>query len=144
MNRDTKQIINSGYGSDGQQSEQAAASVPGEEVDTTVIAKGITISGDLHGEGDVLVEGTVIGGIDVDGTVTVTESGTVKGPIHADAVYIFGCVVGNITAKTSLCLEMTGSITGDVTMRSFAIKDGGYFNGQSHMISPGEEPVILY
>ncbi len=90
------------------------------------------------------MEGTVIGGIGLDGTVTVARSGTVRGPIEADMVYVSGCVVGDITAKTSLRLEMTGSITGDVTMRSFTISDGGYFNGQSHMTESGAEPVILY
>ena len=76
--------------------------------------------------------------------MTVARSGAVRGPIAADVVYVSGCVVGDITAKTSLHLEMTGSITGDVTMRSFTISDGSYFNGQSHMTESGAEPVILY
>ena len=144
MDRGAKQITNSSYGSDGQQAAQATTSVPDEAVVTTVITKNITISGNLRGEGDVLVEGTAIGGIDVDGTVTIVESGTVQGSINADAVYVSGCVRGNITAKTCLHLKMAGSITGDVTIRSFTIEDGGYFNGQCHMTNPGEEPVILY
>lgn len=115
-----------------------------DDADTTIIAKGITLSGDLHGTGNILVEGAVIGGIRLDGAVTVARSGAVRGPIEADTVYVSGCVVGNITAKACLHLEMTGSITGDVTMRTFTISDGGYFNGQSHMTESGAEPVILY
>ena len=138
MNDDAKQPISS-------QNESAyAASTGPDSADTTIIAKDITLSGDLHGTGNVLVEGTVIGGIRLDGTVTVARSGAVRGPIAADVVYVSGCVVGDITAKTSLHLEMTGSITGDVTMRSFTISDGSYFNGQSHMTESGAEPVILY
>lgn len=112
--------------------------------DTTVIAKGATASGELSGTGDVLVEGSVIGAIRIHGTVTVAAAGVVKGPIQADSVCVAGCVEGNIAAKTYLRLELTGSITGDVTVSSFIIEDGGYFCGRSQMTGSGEEPVILY
>lgn len=138
MNGDTKQLSNS-------QNElvHTAAAEP-DLADDTIIAKDITISGRLHGTGNVLIEGTVIGGTKLDGVVNVARSGTVKGPIEANTVNVAGCVVGDVTAKACLRLEMTGSITGDVTMSSFTIEDGGYFNGQSHMTNSGTEPVILY
>ena len=112
--------------------------------DTTIITKDTTVSGVLRGTGSILIEGTVIGGIGVDGTVTVAGSGVVKGPIQAEDVRVAGSVTGDITARAAVRLEMTGSITGSVTMRSFTIEDGGYFNGQSHMTESGAEPVILY
>ena len=112
--------------------------------DTTVIVESTTVSGELYGVGNVLIEGRVIGGVRVDGTVTVAESGVVKGPIQAGNVCVTGLVIGDIVAKTAVRLEMTGSITGSVTMRSFVIEDGGSFDGQSHMTSSGGEPVILY
>ena len=115
-----------------------------QQADTTVITKSTTLSGELYGTGSVLVEGTLTGGIKVDGTVTVAGSGVVIGPIEAENVRVAGSVTGAITARAAVRLEMTGSITGDVTMRSFTIEDGGYFNGQSHMTASGAEPVILY
>ena len=115
-----------------------------QRADTTIITKDATVSGELRGTGSVLVEGTVVGGIRVDGTVTVARSGLVKGPVEAEAVRVAGSVTGDITAGTALRLEMTGSITGNVTMRSFIIEDGGCFDGQSHMTESGAEPVILY
>ena len=126
--------------------EQSVHLQPAEQqrADTTVIVRSTTVSGELYGMGNVLIEGTVIGGIKVDGTVTVAESGVVKGPIRAGDVNVAGSVTGDIAAGTVLRLEMTGSITGDVTMRSFIIEDGGSFDGQSHMTALGAEPVILY
>ena len=126
---------------------QPAAVQPetGEQpADTTVILSGTTVSGELYGTGSVLIEGTVLGGIRVDGTVTVARSGVVKGPIRAGDVSVAGSVTGDIAAGTVLRLEMTGSITGNVTMRSFIIEDGGCFDGQSHMTATGAEPLILY
>ena len=115
-----------------------------QRADTTVITRGTAISGELRGTGSVLIEGTLTGGIKVDGTVTVAGSGLVKGPIEAENVCVAGSVTGDITARTAVRLEMTGSITGSVTMRSFTIEDGGCFDGQSHMTALGAEPVILY
>ena len=115
-----------------------------QKADTTVITKGTTVSGELYGTGSVLIEGTFLGGIRVDGTVTVERSGIVRGPIRAGDVSVAGNVTGDIAAGTVLRLEMTGSITGNVTMRSFVIEDGGCFDGQSHMTALGAEPVILY
>ena len=127
--------------------EQMSISQPETEEqrsDTTVITKNTAISGELYGTGSVLIEGTVTGGIRVDGTVTVAGSGRVNGPIQAGDVCVAGSVTGDITARAAVRLEMTGSITGSVTMRSFTIEDGGYFNGRSHMTATGVEPVILY
>ena len=126
--------------------QSALPQQPAEEqrADTTVITKDATVFGELSGTGNVLVEGTLTGGIKVNGTVTVAGSGVVKGPIGAEDVRVAGSVMGDITARAAVRLEMTGSITGSVTMRSFTIEDGGYFNGQSHMTASGAEPVILY
>ena len=126
---------------------QAACPQPEAEqqrADTTVITKGTAVSGELRGTGSVLIEGALTGGIKVDGTVTVAGSGLVKGPIEAESVCVAGSVTGDITARAAVRLEMTWSITGSVTMRSFTIEDGGYFDGQSHMTASGAEPVILY
>ena len=115
-----------------------------QPADTTVVLSGTTVSGELYGTGNVLVEGTLLGGIRVDGTVTVARSGAVRGPIRAGEVSVAGSVTGDIAAGGVLRLEMTGSITGNVTMRFFTIEDGGCFDGQSHMTASGAEPVILY
>ena len=112
--------------------------------DTTVIVRNTAVSGELRGTGNVLIEGTMIGGIRVDGTVTVDKTGVVRGPIQAGDVFVAGNVIGGISARNVLRLEMTGSITGDVTMRSFTIEDGGCFDGRSHMTASGAEPVVVY
>ena len=131
---------------DGAAEQPALPQQPAEEQreTTTVIVKSTTVSGELYGTGNVIIEGTFLGGIRVDGTVTVARSGVVNGPIQAGDVCVAGSVTGDITARAAVRLEMTGSITGNVTMRSFTIEDGGCFDGQSHMTALGAEPVILY
>ena len=144
MSRKNRQSIYEPPKPEEPQVQSTAPVEPDPMEGATVIAKGVTVTGDLFGTGDVLIEGTVIGRIKLDGTVTVAKTSVVKGPIQAESVYVSGAVKGNIAAKKCLRLEITGSIIGDVTVSSFIIEDGAYFNGRSHMTKTGEEPVIEY
>jgi cytoskeletal protein CcmA (bactofilin family) len=100
----------------------------------TVIAKGITLSGTLKGQGVVEVEGTVEGELDMKGSVVVTSSGVVNGPVKADVIRIAGRVVGNISAMEHLLLETTGSIEGDVSTNALVVENGGSLNGRTTML----------
>lgn len=100
----------------------------------TVIAKDITVTGSLSGEGVVQIEGALEGEIKLKGYVIVTASGVIHGPIEADVIRIAGRVEGNVTALDHLQLERTGSIKGDVASVSFVIENGGRLNGRSTMI----------
>ena len=107
----------------------------------TIIAKDITVSGNLRGEGVVQIEGTFEGEIKLKGYVIVTASGVIRGPIEADVIRIAGNVEGNITALDHLQLERTGTILGDVASVSFVIENGGRLNGRSTMIE-GRSPSV--
>ena len=114
--------------------------LPEPRTDTT-IAKDITVSGNLHGEGVVQIEGTFEGEIKLKGYVIVTVSGIIRGPIEADVIRIAGTVEGNIMALDHLQLERTGTIVGDVSSVSFVIENGGRLNGRSTMIQDHKASV---
>ena len=107
--------------------------------DNTVIAKGITFTGVIEGEGIVQIEGRLEGEIKLKGSVTVATTGEVQGPITADAVRVAGEVQGSITAREHLCLERTGSIHGDVSTCSLVVENGR-LDGSSKMLVPPERP----
>ena len=107
--------------------------------DNTIIAKGITFTGVIRGEGNVQVEGRVEGEIDLKGGVTIATTGVVQGPINADAVRVAGNVEGSITAREHLCLERTGSIHGDVSTVSLVVENGR-LDGSSKMLAQPEQP----
>nr|WP_326171820.1 polymer-forming cytoskeletal protein [uncultured Oscillibacter sp.] len=119
-------------------------SQPPETSNETIIAKGTAVSGHLCGGGMLRVEGTIEGAVEITGVVVVTVTGVVKGPIHADTVYVAGCVEGNVFAKDLLQLEMTGDLNGNIMTASFLIYDGGQLNGCCTMTGAGQEPVFLY
>ena len=107
--------------------------------DNTVIAKGITFTGVIEGEGIVQIEGRLEGEIKLKGSVTVATTGEVQGPITADSVRVAGEVTGSITAREHLCLERTGSIHGDVSTCSLVVENGR-LDGSSKMLVPQERP----
>ena len=107
--------------------------------DNTVIAKGITFTGVIEGDGIVQIEGRLEGEVRLKGSVTVTTTGEVQCPITADSVRVAGEVTGSITAREHLCLERTGSIHGDVSTCSLVVENGR-LDGSSKMLMPQERP----
>ena len=107
--------------------------------DNTVIAKGITFTGVIEGDGIVQIEGRLEGEVRLKGSVTVTTTGEVQGPITSDSVRVAGEVTGSITAREHLCLERTGSIHGDVSTCSLVVENGR-LDGSSKMLIPQERP----
>ena len=101
---------------------------------STVITEGVILTGRLCGEGSLQVEGVVEGEIELQGSVAVSSTGLVKGPITAGVVRIAGTVVGDISAQEHLRLEKTGKIQGDVSAASLVVEDGGRLNGRSTML----------
>ena len=120
-------------------------------LNTTIIAEGVVITGDIQGEGVIRVEGSVEGQVNLQGSVVVTPTGSIKGPVEANAVRVAGAIEGNIVANDHLLLEQSGRIDGDVTTVSFVIEEGGWLNGRTSMVkkkkelaqeaAPREEPV---
>lgn len=108
---------------------------------STLIAEGVTLTGRLCGEGSLQIEGMVEGEIELHGSVSISATGLVKGPITADIVRVAGKVVGNISAQEHLRLEKTGSIQGDVAAASLVVEDGGRLNGRSSMLETAVEAV---
>jgi len=105
----------------------------------TVIARGIAMTGDFTGAGEIRIEGLVKGNISVEGNVTVEESGQVEGQVEAYTVKISGQVKGNVLAHEMLQLKHTGIIRGDVATVAFTVEEGGCLNGRSTM-RPRKEP----
>ena len=108
---------------------------------STVITEGVALTGRLCGEGSLQIEGTVEGEIELEGSVAISATGLVKGPITAGIVRVAGRVEGNISAREHLRLEKTGQIQGDVSTASLVVEDGGRLNGRSAMLDAPPEPV---
>lgn len=98
------------------------------------IGKSITIKGDLTGEEDIQVEGTVEGRVDLpNNQFTVGPEGKVRAEIHAKLVVVIGQVTGNIFAAERLEVQATGVIHGDVKSPRLIVHEGAVINGSIEM-----------
>lgn len=100
---------------------------------TTLIAAGATLIGEISGDTDVMIEGTVEGKVHPAQDVTVGEAGVVRGEISARNVRVAGRVQGNVRGKESVEILSTGSVEGDVSSPSMVIGDGAFFKGRVEM-----------
>ncbi|HEU4431497.1 MAG TPA: polymer-forming cytoskeletal protein [Myxococcota bacterium] len=109
------------------------------------IGKSITIKGDLTGEEDIQVEGTVEGRVDLpNNQFTVGAEGRVRAEIHAKSVVVIGQVHGNIIAAERLEVQATGVIHGDVKAPRLIVHEGAVLNGSIEMSkSPAPAKVSL-
>jgi cytoskeletal protein CcmA (bactofilin family) len=98
------------------------------------IGKSITIKGDLSGNEDLVIEGTVEGRVDLpDNQLTVGANGSVRAEVHAKAVIVVGKVTGNVRGTERIEIQATGSVDGDVSAPRLIVAEGAVLNGSIEM-----------
>ena len=99
----------------------------------TIIGKGFTIQAarfTCDESESMRIDGTVLGDIDVDGVLNVSESGQVDGNISAGFVRVAGRVNGNVYCRNALHLTATADVVGDVRTATFIVDDGAVLLGR--------------
>ena len=89
---------------------------------------GLLIEGNITGNGDLHLDGTVRGDVKV-GHLIVGESGNIEGKVEAETIEVRGRVVGSITGK-QIKLQATAYVEGDITHDQLAIDVGAFFQGR--------------
>ena len=115
----------------------------------TVIGKGFTIHAARFTCADsesMRIDGTVVGNVDIDGVLNLSDSGRVDGDITCGSTRIAGKVMGNINCRNALHLASTADVNGDISTTTLIVDDGAVFMGrcQTHMNSNAEVPGLTY
>lgn len=100
---------------------------------TTLISSGTTIKGDISSNGDLRIDGTVIGNIKSSAKVVIGNSGSVEGDIHGNNADIVGKISGTIKVKELLQLRGECVVNGNVYAGKLQVEPTASFNGQCHM-----------
>jgi cytoskeletal protein CcmA (bactofilin family) len=129
----------------GQKNRPAAPN--GSAVNTgkpeTVIGANTRFVGTLTSDGNIRIDGSVEGDIEVLGNLIIGESGRVIATVKAQNVHVSGAVKGEVTATDKLEISPTGKVWGDIATAALQIDPGGLFRGQSTMSSNLDEPLML-
>ncbi len=94
----------------------------------SIISTDLKVIGNLVSQGDVQVEGEIEGDVR-SRNLTIGETGSVDGEIHADVVQVNGTVRGRINAKT-VTLAKSARVIGDIAHESLAMESGAHLEGQ--------------
>jgi cytoskeletal protein CcmA (bactofilin family) len=108
----------------------------------TAIGSNASIAGTLKSDGDVRIDGSFEGEIEVLGNVIVGASGRVIASIRAANIHVSGAVKGDLYAQEALEISETGKVWGDISAKALQIEPGGLFQGQSAM-DVAEGPLLL-
>jgi cytoskeletal protein CcmA (bactofilin family) len=100
---------------------QGATSVP------SIIGPEMVIKGDFKSGGELHVEGTVEGDINVK-TLTIGKDATIRGEITAEQVRVRGSVTGCISAH-EVILTTTARVVGDVHHDVLSMEAGASLEG---------------
>lgn len=96
----------------------------------TIIGRGTEIHGEILGDSHLLVMGVVRGNSDMNGSVTLAESGSWIGVLQGTDLVIAGTVEGDIAAADRIEIRASARILGSVSAARIAIGEGAVIDGE--------------
>jgi cytoskeletal protein CcmA (bactofilin family) len=109
-----------------------ASTAPGRGAACVIGVKTI-IKGEVGGDEDVIVEGTIEGRVRLNRDLRVSTGGVVRATVEAQSVIVSGEVVGDCTASQRVEIQATGRLTGNIRAPRIVIAEGALFKGTSDM-----------
>jgi cytoskeletal protein CcmA (bactofilin family) len=98
-----------------------------------VIGAKTTIKGEITGDENIVVEGTVEGTIRVAHDLRIGPGGVVKATVSAQSVVVAGELLGDCHAAQRVQIEASGRMTGNIRAPRVVIVEGATFRGNSDM-----------
>jgi len=103
----------------------------------TIIGEGIILEDALlKGKGVVRIDGKFSGKIDIEGHLTVSQTGDVNGEIRAVNALFAGKYKGNLHITNTLHMTSTAILTGQIKTAKLIIDEGAIFNGACYVEKP--------
>jgi cytoskeletal protein CcmA (bactofilin family) len=100
---------------------------------TSLIGAGTSMKGDITSNGDLRIDGTLVGNIHCSAKVVIGANGVVQGDINGQQADIMGKVTGTITVKDLLQLKGGSHLNGNIKAAKLQIEPTANFNGECHM-----------
>lgn len=98
-----------------------------------IIGSGTTIEGKMRTQGNIRVDGKMVGELHAAENVAVGLTGEIEGNINGKNVTIGGKIRGNIIAVDKLVFEGKAVVRGDIRAARLVIDEGAVFDGKISM-----------
>jgi cytoskeletal protein CcmA (bactofilin family) len=110
-----------------------AGPAPAPAARASVIGARAVVKGEILGDDDVVVEGSLEGSVRISRELRVAAGGRVSAEVHAASVVVSGELVGNCVATQRIEIQATGRLSGDIRAPRITIAEGASFKGRSEM-----------
>lgn len=111
------------------------ASVKGtyDGVDEAVVGQGTRIRGRISGEGDLRIEGSIEGGVALQGGLFVTESGAIEADVQASSLVLEGTIDGDVSVSEGIAIRASGRVSGVIRAAGVLVEEGAAVSGRIEM-----------
>ena len=99
----------------------------------TLIGNGTTFKGDIESNGDIRVDGRLIGSVKSNGKISVGQTGVIEGDLNCKQAEIAGVVKGTINTEELTALKSTSKVEVDLNTKQLLIEVGAQFTGKCTM-----------
>jgi cytoskeletal protein CcmA (bactofilin family) len=102
-----------------------------------VIAPGLFLRGELHGEDDLIIEGRVEGEITLKRHLTIERTGIIVANVTTQNITVKGEMRGDMTAADKVEIHQGARVVGNITAPRVIIAEGARFKGHIDMLGSG-------
>jgi cytoskeletal protein CcmA (bactofilin family) len=99
----------------------------------SIVARDLTVTGDLEAAGVIRVEGRVLGNVQAGDQVLLSEGAVIEGNVSTREAVIGGRVHGSIVASDRIEIQADAVVEGDLSTPRLLIQEGGRVNGGVRM-----------
>ncbi len=107
--------------------------------DVSIFSSGVKIEGKIYSEGNVRIDGEVIGSVTVNGNLTLGDTSKINGEVKAKNVTCNGKLEGKLEAAEKLVLEKRSTVVADIKAKILVIEEGASFDGRTSMKNSHEK-----
>ena len=99
----------------------------------TIIGPSVKVEGDFKGEGDLVIEGVLIGNLQTKNNLKIGKNALIEASIKANNAFISGKVKGDILVKGKVEITGTAIILGNIKAQIISIESGALIKGTLDM-----------
>ena len=118
-------------GKNGQSEGKSQDNSPTSSIN--LIGAGTIIEGDVRSNGDIRIDGTVMGNVYSKAKVVLGSTGIIEGNVNGQNADLSGTIKGKINITELSFLKSTAKITGDIVTGKLVVEVGASFTGSCNM-----------
>jgi len=97
------------------------------------IVTGTRIHGEIETKGDIRIDGTVVGTLNIQGKLVLGTAGKIEGEIKCKNAEVMGQIDGEIRVSELLSLKSSSTLKGDIITNKISIEPGANISGTINM-----------